>query len=133
MKNKKKKSEKKKRSPVICILRAELIAVGLTLLLVALLSFLLYKGVLGIETVPVFNTVIKLIGALCAAVITCICICQKRFIYSAVSGGVYVILSFLLFSLMCGKFEISVRLLSDLGIGIGAGVSAALTCGIIKK
>lgn len=133
MKNKKKKSEAKKHSPLIYILRAELIAVGLTLILVALLSFLLYKGVLGIEAVPALNTVIKLIGALSAAVITCVSICQKRLVYSTVSGGVYVILSFLLFSLMCGKFEISVKLLSDIGIGVGAGVLTGLACGIIKK
>ena len=86
MKRVKKSREKKKSSVWLSILKAELLAVAVTLAFIALFSLLLYQGVLGIEYVSFINTAIKIIGSLTAVLVTVFTIKEKRLLMCIISG-----------------------------------------------
>lgn len=126
MKRVKKSREKKKSSVWLSILKAELLAVAVTLAFIALFSFLLYQGVLGIEYVSFINTAIKIIGSLTAVLVTVFTIKEKRLLMCIISGIIYTISAYLILSLMIGQFEINAGILSDMVIGAGIGAITAL-------
>ena len=133
MKRSKHKKEKRKVGTAANILKAELLAVAMTLALIALVSFLLFQGILSVDSLSIINTVIKVLGTLTAAVITACLVKSKVLVMCVTSGIIYVLASYAVLSLFIGKFIFSVALLSDLAIGAGAGFAASLICGGMKK
>lgn len=126
------KKQNKETKPVICIIRSVLIATAVTIVLVVLLSYLLYKGILSVNTVPVANTVIKTVSAALCGFFTACFVKEKRILYSAVAGIAYVLTAFLAFSAFCGELSFSLGTLSDIAIGAIASVLTAFVHNLIK-
>ncbi|MEG1559758.1 MAG: TIGR04086 family membrane protein [Clostridia bacterium] len=127
------RSKVKKQSAVFIVIKAALIASIVSIVLIVLFAVLLYNGILNEGSISVVNTIIKVLGAALAAFLTVRKVEEKRFIMGAISGISYTVLAFLVFSLMSTKFSISLGLLSDLGMGLLAGMLTGLLYQTLKR
>ena len=103
------------------IIKAALIACALGVALVALCALFLQKQWLDIGSLPYINIAIKLVSAASAACIACIKAKDKALIRGMAAAACYMLLSFVIFSLISGGFELNTALLSDVLICAGAG------------
>ena len=100
---------------------AALIACACGVALVALSAFVMQKQWLPFESLPYINIGIKLVSAAAAALISCRKASDRAPLRGALSGALYMAVSFVIFSLICGSFELSSALLFDLLICAGVG------------
>lgn len=126
MKHNKKKSDKHMHSIFGVFIRAELSALALTLGLIAICAYLLFQGVLKIDSLSIVNPVIKALGALAAAIIVSCMAREKRFIMCCIAGAGHTLLAYVILSLIVGSFTFGTGLLIDVGIGILAGAVVAV-------
>lgn len=129
----KKKTEKKQASNLLIIIRSLFLGLLLTLLLVAILTFVLYKGILSIEAVPIANTLIKIIGAFFSAMLVHIATNSKKLLLSGITGMLFSLLSFVIFSIISGSFSFTVRVLTDMGLGLLSGILTSFMLELFKK
>lgn len=133
MKRQKRKLEKKQISDIAIVIRSVIISIIATLVLVALLSLLLYKGTLGLDSVPIANTIIKILGSVFAAFLSYIAVSGKKMIWCGGAGLLYALISYIVFSAICKEFSINLRIITDMGIGVLSGVLTTFVCGLIKR
>lgn len=113
-------------SMAMLIVKAALIASVLTILLIVIYAFILHQGWLSENTVSMANSLIKVIGAVIASLLV-VRRCERlAWLYGALAGVVYVLLAFVVFSLLTDTFTLSLALLSDLGVGFLAGMVTAM-------
>lgn len=122
-----------KSNPWIKVPIAALVASAVSLGLIALYAFSLYKGWLSIYSVPVANTVIKAIGGLLAGFIAVIGIEKMRIVQGAAAGVLYIIFAFVMFSILSSSFNINTQLLMDIGMGAVSGALSGMVYGVLKK
>ena len=103
------------------IVRGSLIGSAVGVALVALCALFLQKQWLEIGSLPYINIAIKLVSAASAACIACIKAKDKALIRGMAAAACYMLLSFVIFSLISGGFELNTALLSDVLICAGAG------------
>ena len=114
------------RSGLLSALRGGLIAVVLSVALVAAYAFMLQKQWLGVESVGTVNIVIKLVCAAAAALIA-VRSCPGRLpVWGAVSGGIYILLTTLTFSLISGEFGLNTGFLADIAMCVLCGAAAGI-------
>ena len=87
---------------------------------------------IDVDTIQGINQAIKTLSIICGVLI---CVRNdKGLIKGSTSGTAYVLLSYLIFSLIEGKFEIGWSQLIDLATGIiGGGLSGVLGVNLIKQ
>lgn len=112
---------------------AALIASVLSIALIVLYSLILYMGWLDISTVHVVNTVFKIIGSVFAAYLAVRRMTEHYALMGGISGAIYILFAFLIFSILSEKFEFTNQLLLDIGMGILAGILTGMLCASIKK
>ncbi|MEL7607966.1 MAG: TIGR04086 family membrane protein [Bacillota bacterium] len=105
----------------IRILKAALVAAVLTLALVLLYAFVLQQAWLNEGSIPVVNTVIKILGAAFTAFL-CARRVRRSWLVGAAGGVVYILIAFVVFSIASDHISLSVALLSDMLMGALAGM-----------
>lgn len=110
-----------------------IIALIISLLLVLLLAFIIKTFNLPTEASSVITVIIKILSIFIASLI-----CLKRpnsgWIRGAIVGIVYILISFLVFSILGEKFNFGLSLLNDVIIGMIAGViSGIVAVNVIRK
>ena len=96
--------------------------------IIAILLFALLIKVAGIAdtAIPPVNQVIKVLGIMITACLFCRRPGELKWLFGGIAGAVYIVLGYLVFSLMQGAFTFSLVLLSDVGMGFIIGVLTSL-------
>ena len=101
-------------------------------MLVVLYAVALKEELLQVSTMGLFTTVIKVICAAAAGLIA-VRRCKKRlWLYGALSGTLYAILAFIVFSAVAGTLYVSIALLSDIAIGAVSGLLSVMVLQMLK-
>ena len=101
--------------------RNALIACALGVALVLAFAFMLKQQWLKMSFIPYVNTGIKIICACAAALLSAFSIKNRAPVWGAVSGGMYMVLTLTVFSLIAGRFAFETALLTDLAMCMIAG------------
>ena len=104
------------------VIRGALIGAAAGVALVALSALFLQKQWLDIGSLPYINIAIKLISAAAAAAAACYKANDKALIRGMAASACYMVLSFVIFSLISGSFELNTALLLDVLICAGVGL-----------
>ena len=121
------------KKPWARVIFAALIAAVISILLILLYAWCLYNGWLDVTTVPVANTVLKALGAIIAALLAVRGVESNRAIIGGASGALYILLAFIMFSVLSSSFDFNTQLLLDIGMGALAGVLVGMLYGVLKK
>ncbi len=105
---------------LICA-RNALIASAFGVLLVLAFAFMLKQQYLKIGSIPYVNAGIKVVCASAAALLTARSVSSRAPVWGAVSGGMYMAFSMLVFSLIAGSFAFNTALLTDIAMCLLAG------------
>ena len=108
------------RMPLV-LLRSALVGSALGVALVALFALVLQKQWLGIDSVPYVNSAIKIVSAAAAALIAARKAESRTLLWGAAAGGLYMLISYVVFSLVSGSFSFDTALVSDLAMCMLAG------------
>ncbi|MGN0800158.1 MAG: TIGR04086 family membrane protein [Christensenellales bacterium] len=118
---------------LIEILKGGLLASVLSVALIVLYAFLLWKEILPAGSMPIVNAAIKVISAAAAALLAVRRCAKRRWLYGAAAGLLYAVLAFMVFSILSDTFVISAALLSDFGMGILSGMLSAMAAQVLGK
>ncbi|MCI8458104.1 MAG: TIGR04086 family membrane protein [Clostridia bacterium] len=121
----------KKGSTVFEVIKALIIAVILSLVLVLLAAFALKLFNIKDGVIPVINQVIKgvsiLVGCLAAVRHK-----QNTWLKGIVIGILYIALAFVIFSLLDGEFSFGLHILNDVVLGSITGLVSGILAGLKK-
>lgn len=120
---------KKSLSFLWASLGASLISSALSVGLVALVSFLLLKQTISMDAVPYVNTGLKVVCSALAALLAVMRAKELVLVRGVLAGACYMVVSFIVFSLVTGSFEAGAENLYDLLICSLSGAAV----GIIKN
>lgn len=104
----------------------------LSVMLVALSALLLQKQVLGFESVSIVNPIIKSVCALAAALIGTARFEKASWLWGALCGMGYIVLTTLLFGLLSGELQITGANLADLAMCAFAGMIGGMIRSLSK-
>lgn len=90
-----------------------LAAVILSVALVALIAFLIQKQTLGFEIIPILNPIIKSLCALTAALVGTAALEKMNWLFGALCGLGYIVITTLAFALLSGGLNIGSANLID--------------------
>ena len=127
------KTGEKAPNMLIEIMKGALLASVLSVGLIVLYALLLWKEILGPNTMPMANAFIKVLSAAVAAVLAVRRCGRLCWLYGGAAGLLYAALAFMVFSILSDTFIISVALLSDLGMGLISGMLAAMAVQVLRK
>ena len=128
----KKRKKVGKKSILNVLLIAVTVSVAAELILVALLAYLMYQGVFGIEVVQTASAVIKVIGSVCAACICAALYKEKRIIFCPLASLAYTVVCFLVLSAFSGGLFFGSGIIWDLLLSCGAGLATAVIANMKK-
>ncbi len=110
-------------------LRSAVIASALSIILVVAFAFALQQQWLKAESIPIINPIIKVLAAITAALLTVKRSENRPWLWGMAGGAIFMLLTFVLFSILSGNFELNIGLLIDLAMCALAGASV----GVIKN
>lgn len=114
------------------LIKAVIISLIVSFILVVLYAVALKEELLATTTMTLFTTVIKVICAAAAGLLT-VRKCKKRlWMYGMIGGAVYTLLAFGVFSAVAGSLCVSLALLSDIGMGALAGLLSVMVMQMMK-
>ena len=115
------------------ILKGGLLASLVSIVLIVLYALALWKEILPASSMPIANAVIKVLSAAVAALLAVRRCAKRRWLYGGAAGLLYAALAFMVFSILADTFIVSVALLSDLGMGLLAGMLTAMAAQVFGK
>ena len=118
---------------LIEILKGGLLASVISIVLIVLYALALWKEILPASSMPIANAVIKVLSAAVAALLAVRRCAKQRWLYGGAAGLLYAALAFMVFSILADTFIVSVALLSDLGMGLLAGMLTAMAAQVLGK
>lgn len=114
-------------------LKGGLLASVISIALIVLYALALWKEVLPASSMPIANAVIKVVSAAAAALLAVRRCAKRRWLYGGIAGLFYTALAFMVFSILSDTFIVSAALLSDFGVGLLAGMLAAMAAQVLGK
>ncbi|MCI8412655.1 MAG: TIGR04086 family membrane protein [Clostridia bacterium] len=123
-------SETKKSSAIFEVLKALIIAVILSLVLVLLAALVVKLFNIGDGVIPIINQVIKGVSIL----VSCLIAVKHTngWLKGIIVGILYIALSFVIFSLLDGKFSFGLNILNDVALGSITGLLSGILAGFKK-
>ena len=110
---------------VFTLLKAAFIGCVVSVTLIVIFAALMWKQVVGVELIPIVNAAIKVIGAAAAGFFA-----QRggsrAWLFGGAAGLIYAMLAYAVFSILSGSFALNMAMLSDMGIGLLAGMLCAM-------
>ena len=113
-------------------LRSALAACALSVALVALFAFVLQKRWLGVESITAVNVVIKLVASAAAALLAARG-GSRAWLWGAVSAGMYMLLTYAVFSLISGGFSLDAGIFTDLAMCVLCGAATGMIKNLVKR
>lgn len=126
------KAEKQNKSAVFEVVKTVIVAVIISLIAILITAFLIKLFNISTTAIPIINQVIKGVSILVACLI-CIKTPTNGWIKGIISGLLYIILAFVIFSLLSGKFEFGLNILNDVAIGAVSGMISGIIAVSIRK
>ncbi len=114
-------------------IRASLLACILTTVLVLLLAFMLKWDWLSPGAMHTATTIIKAASACFAGWLTAKYVADKAWVFSGLAGLLYMLLSYVVFSLLEQNFALSVLFVSDMILGLVCGMLSGIILGLLKS
>lgn len=127
------KSDAKKSSGyIIEVIKALIIGIILSLVLILVAAFIIKICNIPTGAIPIINQVIKglsiLVGCLLALKLP-----HNGWVRGIVVGLLYIVVSFIIFSLLDGKFEWGLNILNDIALGSITGMLSGIIAANIHK
>lgn len=119
-------------SGIRSVLKAALIACAASVLLVVAFAFVLQKQWLGVDSVNYINTGIKFVCAAAAALIAARSVKSRTLLWSSAAGGAYMLITFLVFSLLSGSFRPGLSTLTDIAMCMLGGAVVGMIRNLVK-
>mgnify|MGYP002659221749 FL=1 len=107
---------------VLTLLRAAFIGCVVSVALIVIFGSLRWKQVVGVELIPIVNAAIKVIGAAAAGFFAQRGCGSRAWLFGGAAGLIYAMLAYAVFSILSGGFALNMAMLSDMGIGLLAGM-----------
>jgi putative membrane protein (TIGR04086 family) len=130
---KRRKSRNSAPTPLLLCTRSAILACIVTALLVLIFAFLLKWGVMQTGTIRTVNSVIKALSAGLAGYLSAKVIAERSWLFGGLAGGLYVVFSYLVFSILEREFSLSLVFLSDVLLGFVCGAGTGLMLSLIKN
>ena len=111
---------------VITLLKAAYIGCAVSVALIVIFAALMWKQVVGVELIPIVNAAIKVIGAAAAGFFAQRGCGSRAWLFGGAAGLTYAMLAYAVFSILSGSFALNMAMLSDMGIGLLAGMLCAM-------
>lgn len=124
--------EVKKSNAVFEVIKALIIAVIISLVLVLLSALIIKFCNITDKAIPIINQVIKGVSIL----IGCLVALRNKtncWLKGIIIGIFYIALSFVIFSALDGKFSFGLDLLNDVVLGSVSGLVSGILAGLIKQ
>ena len=111
---------------VFTLLKAAFIGCVVSVTLIVIFAALMWKQVVGVELIPIVNAAIKVIGAAAAGFFAQRGCGSRAWLFGVAAGLIYAMLAYAVFSILSGSFALNMAMLSDMGIGLLAGMLCAM-------
>ena len=121
----------KKNGCFFAVLKGAFLGAAVSLALILVLALALHKGWLKVESVALVTPIIKVVCAGLAGLVAS-SVPNRKLLTGGLAGLVYILLAFMLFSVLSATFTLSWALLTDAGIGVTAAIAAALLRTLLK-
>ncbi len=126
------KTEAKKGNGILEILKAIILALIFSLVLILAASLIVKLANIETDYLPIINQVIKGVSILAACLI-CLKTPTGGWARGIIIGIIYIALAFVVFSLLNGKFTFDLSILNDLAIGSVTGLISGIIAVNIRK
>ncbi len=126
------KAAKQNKSAVFEVIKSVIVAVIISLVAILLVAFMIKLFNISTTAIPIINQVIKGLSVLIACLI-CIRTPSNGWIKGIVVGLLYVMLAFVIFSLLDGQFKFGLNILNDVAIGGVTGMISGIIAVSIRK
>ena len=118
---------------VLNCVRAALLACVVTAIFILLLALLLKWSAVPVDSLHLANTIIKAACACLAGVAAARRIERYACLYGGAAGLLYILIAYVVFSLIEGGFDVGLAMLSDLLLGVVCGLGAAAIRSLIAS
>lgn len=127
--------EKLKVNPanIISIIKASLVGVVASILLVLLFAFILKFVDLNSNIITIVDQIIKIVSILVAVFVLSKSRSDKLLLKGLIVGAVYSLLAFIVFSILNGGVNFSVAIFTDVAFSALVGGVSAMVINLIKR
>ena len=129
----KEKLKKINLTSIVNIVKASLIGGGVSILLVLLFAFVLKFVDLNSSTISLVDQIIKIISVFIAVVILSKSSSESLLIKGLITGAIYSIVTFIVFSILNGGFNIGIGIITDIAFSALIGGISAILINIFAK
>lgn len=127
MRTKRRKKQPDQRSGALLrVVKASLLGCILTIIAILFFALLLKIELLGEDSIPIITSVIKALCAAFAGLLAARGSEGRGWIWGGIGGAVYVLISFVAFSLVEKTMAFTLGLLADMVMGFVAGIAGSL-------
>lgn len=120
------------RSALFEVIKSVIVAVILSLALILLAALLIKVCNIPTSAIPIINQVIKGVSVLVACLF-CLKTPANGWVKGIFVGLMYIVIAFVIFSLLDGGFEWSLKILNDMAIGSVTGFLSGIIAANIRK
>lgn len=118
---------------LLAVCKGAFVALGVAMIAILLFAFVVKWASLSENTIEIVNQFIKIL-AIFFGVVACMKISSEKHLYKGmVVGGLFAVLSFLLFSALNKSFAIDVTFVWDVLFATAVGLICAVVVSILRK
>lgn len=127
--------EKFKVNPtnIIATVKASLVGVVTSILLVLLFAFILKFVDLNSGTITTIDQIIKIISILLAVIVLGKSSSDKLLLKGLIVGAIYSVITFIVFSILNGGVNLSIAIFTDIAFSALVGGVSAILVNLIRK
>lgn len=122
----------KTHSAVFEIIKSVIVAVIISLALILLAALLIKVCNIPTSAIPIINQAIKALSVLVACMV-CLKTPQNGWLKGIAVGLAYIIIASVIFSLLDGAFDWSLKILNDVAIGSVTGALSGIIAANVRK
>ena len=123
------KSNKNNKNIIFRVLKGSVLGLVFTVLAVLIIALVIKKSDISDEMISAFNQIIKIISIFIASYAAVKGLTEQYVLHGTLAGCIYVVLGFLIFSLIEGKFGDIKLLLLDIVMGSVIGMITSIIFG----
>lgn len=123
----------KNNNSILTVLKGAIIALVISLLSILAFAFIIKLTGLNDNLIKPINQIIKVLSIFIGCLLAFKKDGEKTLIKGAIIGVLYIILAFVLFSILNGSFDFSAGIFLDIFFGLIVGVICAVVCNLFRK
>ncbi len=111
---------------IFVLVRSAAVGCVISTALVAAVAVLMWKQAVGVELIPLFTAIIKVLSAAAVGLLAQRRMAGRGWLIGGTAGLMYSMAAYVLSALLGGSFGINAAFFSDMGIGVFAGMLSAM-------